>query len=152
MPDTPDKHLPDLDKTVILKELENVTVQLKPSGEPVSSKTSGTPQNSGKLRNADREIKLTISGAEPLPANISDSGKIPPLSQVDSLYDFGEVIGSGGQGIIRCANDPGLQRDVAIKTLRRELNSSGQRRPAANPDIGAGRPPDSEAPRRKGPH
>lgn len=125
MPENKKAQLPDdPEKTMIISEIGETTVQLSPGTEAVSSEAAAPQLSSGKLRNADREIKLAISGAMPLPANSGASGENPPLCEVNSLYTFKDLLGSGGQGIIHAAGDAGLQRDVAIKTLRKELNSS----------------------------
>ena len=116
---------PDPEKTMILGDNRS-------AGNPIVSDPGKTekPENSGKkhsakLRNVDREIKLTIPSAAPLPElNIQENQVEPALGQLDSIYSIGNELGKGGQGTIRSAFDGGLKREIAIKTLHKELNSS----------------------------
>lgn len=125
-------HLPpeEFEKTVIISADDNVTIKLPQKAAPAGSKspvrTSGAA--SGKLRNADREIKLAIAGEAPIPEIFSAEEGVPELCPVDSIYTLGNELGSGGQGIVRTGHDSALRRDVAVKTLRKELNASAEAR------------------------
>ena len=76
------------------------------------------------LRNADEEIKLSFSSNIKIfqisSGDTSIKLDLPPIS---GLYALGNQLGGGGQGVVYCADDPGLQRQVAVKQLRQELNS-----------------------------
>ena len=110
----------DDDKTVVITPDDGLTVRLDGVDIPDSVTSTGS-----SLRNADDEIKLSISTtARTLSLSSSAAGEEPDLTSVNKLYSLGETLGSGGQGIVFSAVDPGLERDVAVKQLRPELNAS----------------------------
>lgn len=113
----------DPEKTVIIGQ-DDVTVRIDPERAPEAVPASYPAVVPGTLRNADREIKLAIAGDLPLPALFSAGESSPELCNIDSLYSLGDELGSGGQGIVRTGYDGGLRREVAVKSLRRELRDS----------------------------
>ena len=110
----------DDDRTILITQDSDVTVQL---GGGASAAATGNI-----LRNADEEIKLSITGNSVNVSLDSAPGAEPELIPVNELYALGETLGGGGQGIVFAANDPGLQREVAVKQLRAELNDSAHAR------------------------
>jgi len=59
--------------------------------------------------------------------NISKSDDIS-LNELHSLYEVGDAIAEGGQGILTCSRDKSLKRLVALKSLRQELRNNPQAR------------------------
>ena len=119
----------EFEKTVIISHDDNVTIKLSQEADSSGSKTAVKSSNvTGTLRNADREIKLAIAGEAPIPEIFAEESNTGALCSVDSIYTLGKELGSGGQGIVRTGHDGALRRDVAVKTLRKELNSSAESR------------------------
>ena len=108
------------DRTVVIDRGDNVTVRI--DGGRVKKDRS---IDDTTLRNVHEEIELFISMDS---RNLSGSGEgteaEPSLVPVTELYALGSKLGDGGQGVVYCAGDFGLQRDVAVKRLRPEYNSS----------------------------
>ncbi len=50
------------------------------------------------------------------------------LNDLHSLYEVGDAIAEGGQGILTCSRDKSLKRLVALKSLRQELRNDSQSR------------------------
>ena len=99
---------------------DDVTMRL----DQVTTRTSGY-STGALLRNADEEIKLSFSSNVKVFQIKSQSAPLKlDLPQLGGLYALGNPLGDGGQGIVYCADDPGLQREVAVKQLRIELNSA----------------------------
>ena len=107
------------DRTVVF-DRDDVTVSIDEENIKIDRTVSGTT-----LRNVHEEIKHFISGGS---RNLSAAGEISPaepsLVPVTELYSLGSKLGDGGQGVVFGAGDFGLQREVAVKRLRPEFNSS----------------------------
>ena len=99
---------PDPEKTMILGDNRNAGDQVVPApGKTLKPENPGK-KHPAKLRNVDREIKLTIPSAAPIPElNIQENSTELTLGQLDSIYTIGDELGKGGQGTIRSAFDGG---------------------------------------------
>lgn len=99
---------------------DDVTVRL----DQVTTATSGYATGA-ILRNADEEIKLSFSSnVKVLQVKSGSAPQQLELPHIGNLYALGDQLGGGGQGIVYSADDPGLQREIAVKQLRIELNSA----------------------------
>ena len=98
----------------------DVTIVIPQENEHSETRTTGT------LRNVDREIKSVIfkpdSGAV-----FSGAGEIN-LCDLKQIYTVGEEIGNGGQAVVYSGVQTALQRDVAVKSLRKEHLDNDLRR------------------------
>ncbi len=63
----------------------------------------------------------TVVARGPLPAPAP--GRLAPGAQV-GRYLIGELLGSGGMGVVYAADDPELARRVAVKLLRKDLRAA----------------------------
>lgn len=103
---------------------DDVTVRL----DQVTTATSGYATGA-ILRNADEEIKLSFSSnVKVFQVNSGSASQQLDLPHIGGLYELGDQLGGGGQGIVYSADDPGLQREVAVKQLRIELNAAERSR------------------------
>ena len=114
------------DKTVVMDDKTVVFVNddVVSAGSYDAGSSNGRYKGRGTLRNAHEEIKLFISGSNGSSNTGETSAPELPLVPVTELYSMGDKIGSGGQGLVFSAGDFGLQREVAVKRLRPEFNSS----------------------------
>ncbi|MCE9571841.1 MAG: serine/threonine protein kinase [Deltaproteobacteria bacterium] len=63
----------------------------------------------------------TVAARGPLPA--TPPGRLAPGAPV-GRYIIGELLGSGGMGVVYAADDPELARRVAVKLLRKDLRAA----------------------------
>ncbi len=56
----------------------------------------------------------------------AEAGASPALSPARQRYSPRGVLGEGGMGVVECAWDGDLLREVAIKQLRPELRENGR--------------------------
>lgn len=98
----------------------DVTIVIPQENEHCETRTTGT------LRNVDREIKSVIFKPDPETV-VSGRGEIN-LCDLKQIYTVDEEIGSGGQAVVYSGVQTALQRDVAVKSLRKEhLNNAARR-------------------------
>src|SRR5262249_5397643 len=91
-----------------------------------------TPPLKATLTTADSTPSPDPAGAQPLLAGVTH----PPLAPAQQEAELGrlggyrllQVLGKGGMGIVYLAEDPSLQRHIALKVMRGEVAESPQAR------------------------